>query len=93
MMDLRRTYLFNGRKEEDNSVNFAAGGTINCTIYTSLCRDKNKHYMTSYVMIKKAVYHVTLLRMRGLSFVIILVAWNKRIYFLNSPRVGAYKSR
>jgi pimeloyl-CoA synthetase len=70
MMDLRRTCLFNGRKEEDNNANFAAGGIINYTIYTSLCTDKNKHYMTSYVMIKKAVYHVTLLRKRDLSLLL-----------------------
>jgi hypothetical protein len=31
-------------KKADNSMNFTAGGIINCrTHHNSLCRDKNKH--------------------------------------------------
>jgi hypothetical protein len=35
--------------------------------HNSLCRDKNKHYAASYVLVYKAVSHVTITRMRELS--------------------------
>jgi hypothetical protein len=55
-------------KKADNSANLAAGGIIHrMTHHNSLCRDKNKHNVTSYVMIYKAMSHMTLFRMRELS--------------------------
>jgi hypothetical protein len=55
-------------KKADNSANFAAGGIVyRRTHHYSLCRDKNKHQMSSYVMVYKAMIHVTLPRMRELS--------------------------
>jgi hypothetical protein len=54
-------------KKADDSANFAAGGIINRRKHNSLCRDKNKHQVTSYVMVYKATNHVTLPRMRELS--------------------------
>jgi hypothetical protein len=61
-------------KKAANSANFAAGGFINRRTHNSLCRDKNKHYVTSYVMIYKVLSHVTLPRTRGISPAPILVA-------------------
>jgi hypothetical protein len=37
------------------------------TYHNSLRRDKNKHYVTKYVMVYKAVIHVTLRSMSELS--------------------------
>jgi hypothetical protein len=52
-------------KKSDSSANFAAGGIISSRTHDNLvCRDKNKLYVTSYVMVYKAVSHVTLPRMR-----------------------------
>jgi hypothetical protein len=54
--------------KSDNSSSFATGGIINRrTHHNSLCRNKNKHQMTSYVIVDKTVSHVTLPRMRELS--------------------------
>jgi hypothetical protein len=66
-MDFRIYNVF-GVKKADNRANFAAGGIINRTTnHNSLCRDKNKHYVTSYVMVYKVVSYVTLPRVRELS--------------------------
>jgi hypothetical protein len=54
-------------KKENNSVNFAACRIINRRTHDSLCGDENKHWVTSYVLVYKAMSHVTLLRMRELS--------------------------
>jgi hypothetical protein len=57
-MDFRSTHVFSV-KEAENSVNGAAGGIINCRTHrNSLCRDKNKLYVTSYMMVYKAINHV-----------------------------------
>jgi hypothetical protein len=56
----------------DNRANFAAGGIINRR--NSLCRDKNEHKITSYVMVYDALSHVTLSRMREFFPVCMLVA-------------------
>jgi hypothetical protein len=62
-------------KETDNSTNFAAGGIIDRkTHHNSLFEDNNKHWVTSYAMVYKAMSHVTLPRMRELSPAPILVA-------------------
>jgi hypothetical protein len=46
-------------KKSDNSVNFTAGRIINHrTHHNSLCTDKNKHFITSYVMVYEAMRHV-----------------------------------
>jgi hypothetical protein len=67
MMDFHRTYVFS-MKKGDNSMNFAAGGIINHrTHHNSLRRDKNKHWVTSYVMVYKAMSHVPLPRMLEIS--------------------------
>jgi hypothetical protein len=55
-------------KKADNSMNFAAGAIINHrTHHNSLRRDKNKHQVTRYVMVYKAMSHVMLPRMCELS--------------------------
>jgi hypothetical protein len=55
-----------GMKKEDNSMNFTAGGIINCrTHHNWQCRDKNKDYVTSYVMAYKAMIRVMLPRSHG----------------------------
>jgi hypothetical protein len=73
-MDFSSTHAFSVKKV-DNSVNFAAGGIINRrTHHNSLCRDKNKHLMTSYVMVYKVMSRVMLSRMRELSPAPTLVA-------------------
>jgi hypothetical protein len=55
--------------------NFAIGGIINRrTQHNSLCKDKNKHWLTSYVIVYKALSHVTLLGMRKLSLACTVVA-------------------
>jgi RNase P protein component len=67
MMDFRSAHAFSVKKA-DNSANFAAGGIINRrTHHNSRCRNRNKHWMTSYMMVHKAMSHVTLPRMRELS--------------------------
>jgi hypothetical protein len=58
-MDFSSTHAFN-MKKVDNCVNSTAGRIISCRRHNSLCRDKNKHYMTSYVMVYKAMNHVML---------------------------------
>jgi hypothetical protein len=60
-------------KKVDNSVNFAAGGILNHRRHhNSLCRDETNS--DSYVMVYKAVSHMTLLCMCELSSAPILVA-------------------
>jgi hypothetical protein len=59
----------------DNSVNFTAFGFVNCgTHHNSFHKDKNKHRMTSYVMVYKAKTHAMLPHMRELSLACTLVA-------------------
>jgi hypothetical protein len=66
-MDFRSTHISSAKKA-DNSANFTAGGIVNGrTRHDLLCRDKNKHYVTSYMMVYKAMNLVTLPRMRELS--------------------------
>jgi hypothetical protein len=58
MMDFHNTYVFT-MKKMDNSSNLQIN--INHrTRHNSLCRDKNKHWVTSYVTVYEAVSHVTL---------------------------------
>jgi hypothetical protein len=67
MTDFRRAHIFCVKKT-DNRANFAACGITNYgKHHNSLCRDKNKHQMTGYMMLYMALNHVTLLRMRELS--------------------------
>jgi hypothetical protein len=67
MMDSRSTPVFRAKKA-DNSANFTAGGIINRRAHhNSLRRDTNKYEVASYVMVYKAMSHVTLPRMRDLS--------------------------
>jgi hypothetical protein len=62
-------------KKADNGDNVAAGGIINRRIeHNPLCRDKNKHQVTNYVIVYKAMSHVTLPRMRELCLAPTLVA-------------------
>jgi hypothetical protein len=73
-MDLRSIHVFDVKKA-DNSANFAAGWTFNrMTHHNSLCKDKNKHKVTSYVTVHMAMSHVTLPLMRELSRVPTFVA-------------------
>jgi hypothetical protein len=72
-MNFCSTHVFSVTKA-DNSANFAAGGIINLRTHNSLCIDKNKHYMTSYVMVYKATSRVTLSGTRKLSHAPTLVA-------------------
>jgi hypothetical protein len=73
-MDFSSTRAFSVKKV-DNSENFAAGGIINRrTYHNSLCRDKNKHYMASSVMVYEAMDHVMLPRMHEVSPTPTLVA-------------------
>jgi hypothetical protein len=68
-MDFRRV------KKADNSANFTAGGIVyRRTHHSSLYKNKNKRCVTSYVMVYKAMSHVTLHRMRELflSYIICL---------------------
>jgi hypothetical protein len=65
-MDFCSIHVLSAKKLDD-SANFAAGGIVNhSTYHNSLCRDKNKHYDTSYLMVYKAMSHETLRRMREL---------------------------
>jgi hypothetical protein len=50
-------------KKLDNSVNFTAEGIINHRAHNSLCKDKAKHCVTSYVMVYNAMGYVMLPRM------------------------------
>jgi hypothetical protein len=70
-----RTHVFSVLKV-DNSKDFQDDGIINYRIHhNSLCRDKNKHYVVSYVMVYKAMdHHVTLPCMRNISFAPTLLA-------------------
>jgi hypothetical protein len=78
MIDSCITLAFSANKVV-NSSNFAAGGITNHrTRHNSLCRDKNKHYVTSYVMGYKAVRHVTLPAMCDLFVAPTLVAQKKQ---------------
>jgi hypothetical protein len=66
-MDFRNAHVFSVKKA-DNRANFAAGGIIKRrTRYNSHWRGKNKHQVVSYVMIYKAMCHVTLPRKSELS--------------------------
>jgi hypothetical protein len=66
-MDFLSTYVFSVKKA-DQSMNFAVGGIINRrTHHNSLWRDKNKHEVTNYVMVYKAMNHATLPHMCELS--------------------------
>jgi hypothetical protein len=71
-MDFCSTDVFSVNKVGNNE-NFAAGVII-IAGRSSLCRDKNKHYGTSYVMVYKAMSHVMLAHMRELSPAPALVA-------------------
>jgi hypothetical protein len=62
----RSTRVFSVKKA-DNSANIASGGIINLRTRNSLCRDKKKHQVTSYVMIYKIMSRVTPPGMRELS--------------------------
>jgi hypothetical protein len=67
MRDFCSTHIFS-MKNADKSANFAAGGITNHgTHHSSFRRDKNKHWVTSYVMVYKAMWRVTLPRMPKLS--------------------------
>jgi hypothetical protein len=68
-----RTHVFS-LKKADNSANFTAGGIINHRTHNSLCSDKNKHYVSSYMRVLKAMSHVMLPCMRVLSLAPALVA-------------------
>jgi hypothetical protein len=73
-MDFCSTHVFRVRKG-DNIANFAAGRIIDHrTHHNSLCRDKNKHYLASYVMVYESVCRVTLPLMRKLPSVLTLVS-------------------
>jgi hypothetical protein len=73
-------------KKVGNSANFAAGGIIDRrTHHNSLCEDKNKHYVTSYMMVYKAMSHVTLRRMLKISPLQNLLPKINGGYFPNSP--------
>jgi hypothetical protein len=73
-MDFRSNHAFSVKKA-DNCASLAAGGIINSRPHhNSLCRDKNKHYVTSYVKVSRTMNHVTLPRMCELSCASILVA-------------------
>jgi hypothetical protein len=64
-MDFGSTYIFMV-KIADNITNLASGRIINPrTHHNSLCRDKNKHWVTR--MVYKEMSHVVLYRMRELS--------------------------
>jgi hypothetical protein len=66
-MNFRNTHVFRVNKA-DNSSNFAAGGIIDRRAqHNSLCRDKNKRYVTNYVMVYKIMSRATLPRMQELS--------------------------
>jgi hypothetical protein len=65
-MNFRSTHVFSVKKA-DNSTNFAAGGIINRRTDNLLCRDKDKRLVTSYVVVYKAMDHVTVPRLRELS--------------------------
>jgi hypothetical protein len=57
-MDFRSSPVFS-LEEAENDVTVVAGGIVNCRTHrNSLCRDKNKLYVTSYVMVYKAINHV-----------------------------------
>jgi hypothetical protein len=61
-------------KKADISASFADGGIINHRIqHNSLCTDKNKHYVTYYMKVYKAMNHVALTSMGELSFAPTLV--------------------
>jgi hypothetical protein len=53
-MDFRSTQVYSKVKIDIFS-NFVAGGFIDRRTRNSLCRDKNKHYVISYVMVQKAM--------------------------------------
>jgi hypothetical protein len=73
-MDFRSNQVFSVKKA-DNGANFAAGGIIGRrTHHNSLYRGENKHWVTSYVMVYKAMSHVTLPHMRELTPAPTLVA-------------------
>jgi hypothetical protein len=56
-------------------VNFVALEIINRrTQHNSLCRDKDKHYVPSYMMVKKEMSHVMLPGMLELSPALSIVA-------------------
>jgi hypothetical protein len=72
-MDFRTTHAFSVKKA-DNIAILAAGEIANCWIHhNSLCKEKNKHWMTSYVLVYKAKNHVTPPHMSELSLTPILV--------------------
>jgi hypothetical protein len=73
-------------KKADKSANFAAGGIINCrTQHNSIYRDKNKHYVTSNVMVYKAMTYATLSCTHELCRTPTLVAQNKRRLLSKQP--------
>jgi hypothetical protein len=65
-MDFHSTRVFSMKKVDDIA-NFAGGMIINHrTYHNSLCRGKNKHQDTNYIMVQKAMSHVTLPGIRNL---------------------------
>jgi hypothetical protein len=63
-MDFHSSHVFSVKKA-DRGANFTAGEIISGgTYHNSVCRDKNKHQVTSYVVVYKAMSQVTLPRMR-----------------------------
>jgi hypothetical protein len=85
MTHSRITHVFSVKKA-DNSTNFAAGGIMNRkTHHNLLCRDKNKYYVTSYVMVYKAMNHATLPRMHDLCPASTLVIGYKRRLLFEYP--------
>jgi hypothetical protein len=64
-----------GVTKASKRANFTTGGLINrWKHHNSLCKNKNKHSMDSYVMVYKAMSRVTLPRMRELCPAPTLVA-------------------
>jgi hypothetical protein len=83
-MDLHSTHV-SSMKKANNSKNFAATRLTNHRAHhNSFFRDKNKHFVICYVMVYKAMSHVTLPCMQELFPNSTLVAYNKRIV-LNIP--------
>jgi hypothetical protein len=68
-------------------VNFATGRLSIAGHIIILCRDKNKCYVASYVMVYKAMSHVMLPHMHGLSPAPTLVACNKWMSLSQNPCV------
>jgi hypothetical protein len=91
-MDFRTIHFFSVKKA-DNRTNFAGDRIINRrSHHNSLCREEKKHEVTSYVMVYKAMSHVTLPRMRELSPLLYKLPKIKGSYFPNSSPNIYYES-